>query len=43
MSDTYEVILDGGGPWGIRLQGIWIHSANCKKCFIFNVVISTFY
>lgn len=21
MSDTYEVILDGGGPWGIRLQG----------------------
>ena len=20
-SDLYEVILDGGGPWGIRLQG----------------------
>lgn len=21
MGDTYEVTLDGGGPWGIRLQG----------------------
>ena len=21
MGDQYEVILDGGGPWGIRLQG----------------------
>ena len=19
--DDYEVIMDGGGPWGIRLQG----------------------
>lgn len=21
MGDTYEAILEGGGPWGIRLQG----------------------